>query len=127
MQAHIRGFLARKQFKETMDHYARNMDKIIKIQSLFRGKAAEDAYKALSRFCVSWKHCRLLLSIDITLPEFSCILSTFKPASPTLLLTSSKTLFTCWMIATRTLTRSLVCYNFFKRGMFSSSTVGSNC
>ncbi|KAF9123131.1 hypothetical protein BGW39_009238 [Mortierella sp. 14UC] len=48
IQAHIRGFLQRKKYAERQQFYHDNMEKIVKMQSVFRAKAAGDAYRSLT-------------------------------------------------------------------------------
>ncbi|KAG0280272.1 hypothetical protein BGZ95_010710 [Linnemannia exigua] len=48
IQAHMRGFLQRKRFAERQQFYQDNMEKIVKMQSVFRAKAAGDAYRSLT-------------------------------------------------------------------------------
>ncbi|KAG0317640.1 hypothetical protein BGZ99_006182 [Dissophora globulifera] len=48
IQAHMRGFLQRKKFQERQEFYKSNMESIVKMQSLFRAKAAGDAYRSLT-------------------------------------------------------------------------------
>ncbi|KAI8349251.1 hypothetical protein B0O80DRAFT_501353 [Mortierella sp. GBAus27b] len=48
IQSHARGFLQRKQYNERQEFYKANVDSIIKMQSLFRAKAAGDAYRSLT-------------------------------------------------------------------------------
>ncbi|KAF9140975.1 hypothetical protein BGX30_005666 [Mortierella sp. GBA39] len=48
IQAHMRGFLQRKNFAERQQFYRNNMESIVKMQSVFRAKAAGDAYRSLT-------------------------------------------------------------------------------
>ncbi|KAF9110510.1 hypothetical protein BGX27_006237 [Mortierella sp. AM989] len=48
IQAHVRGFLQRKKFQERQEFYKSNVDSIVKMQSVFRAKAAGDAYRSLT-------------------------------------------------------------------------------
>ncbi|KAF9365937.1 hypothetical protein BGX34_007437 [Mortierella sp. NVP85] len=48
IQAHVRGYLQRKKYNERQEFYKANIGSIIKMQSLFRAKAAGDAYRSLT-------------------------------------------------------------------------------
>ncbi|KAG0000526.1 hypothetical protein BGZ65_004291 [Modicella reniformis] len=48
IQSHVRGFLQRKKYNERQEFYKANVGSIIKMQSLFRAKAAGDAYRSLT-------------------------------------------------------------------------------
>ncbi|CAI2167555.1 2722_t:CDS:10 [Funneliformis geosporum] len=48
LQNLCRGTLARQRFKDRRDHFQKNIDKVIKIQSLYRAKHAGDAYRSLT-------------------------------------------------------------------------------
>lgn len=42
--------IARRRFQERLDHYQKNVAKVVKIQSFYRAKMAGDAYRKLSNF-----------------------------------------------------------------------------
>ncbi|KAK7207258.1 hypothetical protein BZA70DRAFT_270854 [Myxozyma melibiosi] len=48
LQCLTRGYLVRKRFNERKNHFEKNMNQIIKIQSFVRAKQQADAYKALT-------------------------------------------------------------------------------
>ncbi|KAF9322348.1 hypothetical protein BG003_000019 [Podila horticola] len=48
IQAHLRGYLQRKKYLERQQFYKDNMQNIVKMQSVFRAKAAGDAYRSLT-------------------------------------------------------------------------------
>ncbi|CAG8564365.1 5605_t:CDS:10 [Paraglomus occultum] len=48
LQAQCRGVLARNRFNDKMEYFRKNLDKIVKIQSFYRAKQAEDAYRSLT-------------------------------------------------------------------------------
>ncbi|KAF9189282.1 hypothetical protein BGZ51_009729 [Haplosporangium sp. Z 767] len=48
IQAHVRGYLQRKKYVERQELYKNNIQSIVKLQSLFRAKAAGDAYRSLT-------------------------------------------------------------------------------
>ena len=49
MQSRVRGLLARQEYAKRRDHIEANVAKIVKIQSLYRAKLAENAYRQLSK------------------------------------------------------------------------------
>ncbi|KAF9580557.1 hypothetical protein BGW38_002736 [Lunasporangiospora selenospora] len=48
LQAHVRGLLQRKRYNERQEFFRRNVQSIVKMQSVFRAKAAGDAYRSLT-------------------------------------------------------------------------------
>ncbi|KAI7832446.1 hypothetical protein BC939DRAFT_435523 [Gamsiella multidivaricata] len=48
IQAHLRGFLQRKKYQDRQNYYKANVNTIVKMQSLFRAKAAGEAYRSLT-------------------------------------------------------------------------------
>lgn len=48
LQAMLRGVLQRRRFQERMRYYRANLDKVVKIQSLFRAKETREQYRQLT-------------------------------------------------------------------------------
>ncbi|KAJ5986220.1 hypothetical protein N7451_010585, partial [Penicillium sp. IBT 35674x] len=48
LQAHIRGIIVRNRFEERRRHYNQNMERVIKAQSVIRGRIQGRAYKSLT-------------------------------------------------------------------------------
>ncbi len=48
LQALFRGVIQRKRFREKMRYYRENLDKVVKIQSLFRAKETREQYRQLT-------------------------------------------------------------------------------
>lgn len=47
-QTRIRGFILRGHFEEKRQYYLENISKVVKVQSIFRGKAQGEAYRSLT-------------------------------------------------------------------------------